>query len=336
MSSRRASVGVDLGTRVIKVAWQRRGGQQIESAAFTRQGDDDAHELERVSRLLGLRGVRRPVVGLYAPDRLVRSAVVDVPSKGGQAPREAIAEQAFHRELDLPPGTRQLRISDTPASSRRGSAEQMLVMGVESEACALICESAWSAGLDVACVCTSAEAAAYEATMRGDSGVMLILDMGWTTARVMLVKDGQVTLHRASSNIGLRDVVIPVSEQLVGGVEDEASALRALDLAEALLVDAEAAERHRALWSGPIERWAQLLGEDVRSGLAYAMHRYPEAEVGECIGVGGGALLPLAADALRAQLMCGLSLDVDRAHTWQAEAMVRALASIERAKGAAA
>ena len=330
MSRQRALVGLDLGSRDIKLAWRESPRQPLENAVFTRRGDD-ASELQRVSSLLRLRGLRRPLVGLHAPDQLVRAVVVDVPAKGGQAPREAIAEQSFYRELGLPPGSRDLRISETPDSSRRGAAEQMLVMGVESEACTLVCESAWHAGLDVAFVGTSADEASIEASHAGAVGITLILDMGWHNARVMLVKEGQVALHRASSGVGLRDAVEAMAEQMQADSGEDGSQGAAMELAEALLLDPDKAGLHRDLWSGAIERWAQLVCEDLRSGMAYALHRYPEAEITTCVGVGGGALIPGAVESLRVHFMGELTCDVQIAHSWHANAMVNALEASERA-----
>lgn len=276
--SRRTSVGIELGQRLLKAAWLAAPGDQPGRLCLERGESDDAQAFTRMRAALAMRGIRHATVGLVAPNEHVKSTVVEVPSKGSQAPREVIAGSEFYRQLGLELESCELRLVELTTPTRRNSSDTVLVSGIERTRCESLCRAGMDAGLDVVYLGTPSDALLASGVVPEGQQVVPIVDAGWENTRVVLSVNGEVSLRRVGAGLGLKDVLGPLAEQHGIGIE----------CVESLLMDPERSSVFEKACAGPINRWAALVAEDVRATLSYAHHRYPSIEFASCICVGGG------------------------------------------------
>ncbi len=314
--SRRTNVGIDLGQRLIKAAWVVGPDDEPGMLRLERGQSTDAEAFSRLRSALELRGVRRPLVGLLAPNHLVKSTVVDVPAKGGQAPREVIAAGEFYRQLGLKPETCNVRIGEVPATARRSTGDRMLVSGFDRERGELLCDAAVQSGLDLVHLCIASDALLASGVVPTDSVVTPFIDAGWENTRVLLSMNGIAFLHRVGTGLGLKDVLGPLAEQR--GV--------AAECIEALMLDDALSEPIGDAWSGACARWAMLAAEDVRGALSYAHHRYPSVEYGPCRCIGGAFSLRAVREAFEAAATFKCSVEKPVQASWEAVGVARAVA----------
>lgn len=275
--SRTVSVGIDLGARVLKAAWMSSPNAEAELICLERGGSDDAEALRRIGASLRLRGVKRALVGLVAPNQSVRSTVVEVPSKGGQAPREVIAAGEYCRQLGIAPGSCEIRITELPEPTRKAAGDSVLVSGASREKCEELCAQAAEAGLDVVYIGTPSDAILASGAMHRRDEIATLVDVGWNATRVVVGLNGSIVLRRVGSELGLESVLSSVAERY--GVE--------VDCLESLFVGGEQTQLIEEVAAGAFSRWAMLAAEDVRAAMSYAHHRHSAFEFAPCVCVGG-------------------------------------------------
>ncbi len=324
--SKRMSVGIDLGQRRLKAAWLRGPDDETGQLGMDRGESTDAEAFGRLRSALELRGVRRPFVGLVAPSLLVKSTVVDVPAKGGQAPREVIAEGEFYRQFGLKTESCSVRIGEVPATARRSTGDRMLVSGLDRERGERLCEAAVQAGLDVVHLGVASDALLASGVVPSDAVVTPVVDAGWESTRVLLSMNGIAFLHRVGSGLGLKDVLVPLAEQHDMPTE----------CLEAAMLDEGVRTSLAEAWSGAFARWSMLVADDVRGALSYAHHRYPSVEFGPCQCIGGAFAIPALRDALASSAAFKCTLEEPIASSWEAIGEARCVAFAVRAGEVAA
>jgi Tfp pilus assembly PilM family ATPase len=294
----RACVGVDTGARSLKAAWITKGRDSGSLTLERQPGDEHGNTsaFRRLAEALSRRGVKNPYVGLIVPDDLLCTSVVDVPSKSSPAPRVQIAIAEFHRQLGLVQGEYDAVVTELPTHVRKDSGECMLVNGLNREASEQLCASAVTAGLDLVYMTTPSNAlvAAMPIQQVPQGGeVTPILDLGWTSARIVLSCGGRVLFRRAIPELGIKSLMETIADA------------RHADLAviEAALNDSRQGSRANRvqLVQPALSKWIPRCIEDVRAALSYAHHRYPSNSFGVCVCVGGGTQLPGVLDALASQ-----------------------------------
>lgn len=312
----RTSVGIDLGHRLLKAAWLVQPGDEPELVCLERGESTDAQAFDRLHTALELRGVRRALVGIVTPNEHLHATVVDVPAKGGQAPRDVIAGGEFYRQLGIDAGSCELRMVELTTPTRRSSGDTALVSGIARERCEKLCRSAGDAGFDVVYVGTPSDALLASGLLPGGDVVVPIIDVGWENTRVVLSVGGEVSLRRVGSGLGLRDVLSPMAEQHGVGVE----------CIESLLLDADRSAAFEKACSSALNRWAALAAEDVRATLAYSHHRYPSVEFAACMCVGGGFAINALRRAFEAAATFSHAVSEPTVLGWEAVGVARKVA----------
>ncbi len=319
------SVGIDLGHRLLKAAWLVQPGDEPGMVCLERGESSDEQAFDRLRAALELRGVRRAIVGIVAPNEHLQSTVVDVPTKGGQAPRDVIAGGEFYRQLGIDAGSCELRMVELTTPTRRSSGDTVLVSGIARARCEELCRSASDAGFDVVYLGTPSDALMASGVVPGGDVVVPMVDAGWENTRVVLSVGGEISLRRVGSGLGLKDVLTPLAEQHGVGVE----------CIESLLLDADRGVAFEKACSTVLNRWAALAAEDVRAALSYAHHRYPSVDFAACICVGGGFAIDAVRHAFEAAATFSNSVSEPTVLGWEAVGVARTVAASSMGRVAA-
>jgi Tfp pilus assembly PilM family ATPase len=162
----------------------------------------------------------------------------------------------------------------------------MFGVGCEHEPAELIVDAFESAGALVMALDVRACALARAIGAGSASGVTAIVELGWEHARLVATLGGVVLYERLVEEAGLHGAAAEIARAL--DVDDDVAAfiLSGDDAAVELGVMDEAGSIIDSVWSGAVE--------EVGASLAYAEHRYIDAETGRLVLVGPGAAMDRA------------------------------------------
>lgn len=300
--TRLSPIGLDVGAKRIKAVQlsRRAGGARVVAcAAFDRLEPDSppsAREMDRVGAVLERTGFlgRECVV---AADRAgLMTSELELPPEGSGAPREQIARLELARAHKREPAGFEMGLWDIPAPARSGTAgAHALATACPHERAEAVLDAAEAAGLDVSVIDHPSCALARVACRGAAAAPRAILDLGWSSAVLVLVRSGTVLFERSIEGGSLRRLWARIAEQ--PGISHGVIDVLLTDHAPA---DPGAARRGRS----PADRaarcvheFAEAVGRELRMSAEYLARRFPaapgEAAPAEQIDlVGGGAHLP--------------------------------------------
>ncbi len=292
----RTPIGLDIGARRIKAVQLGRAGGQwrlLAATSIPRHNEDgliDEPEIRRLCEILDRQGFvgNRAIVAV--PWQKVLTGVLELPPTESGAPLTRIARMEFGRMHGCEPFRLEMAFWRLPPSPGAKDNNQTLAVGcTHAEADALL-DALELGGLQVEALDTHvcALARAY-APMAQGTGIIAILDLGWTEGRLVLLYQGTVIYERALPEAG----VAPLAEALTdkfGLNQDER---------ELLLADVGMAEKRTDggadVFAGPrrmiLRHFERGLAE-IEAPLRYAMGQYPSAKVDRILLSGGGAAIP--------------------------------------------
>ena len=169
---------------------------------------------------------------------------------------------------------------DLPVPARAANSTFVMAAGLDHADATAMMDAFEGQGFDVECLTTHAAAvtAACGPLLDRPGELAAILDLGWTSARVLLLHQTVVVYERALNEFGLAGLVGPGP-------------------------GAEAASR---LWSeglsgsaaATVKTHFQRLAGELRIALSYLANQYSDAELAGLFLTGGGAELPGLTDLL--------------------------------------
>ena len=292
-------IGLDLGRRHMR-AVQMAHGRVIAASTVLRRAPQqpiDADELTRLADVLYRQGFLGRRVVLAAPREAQFATVLQLPPRTPDVPIAQIARSEVARAQDCDPGTFEMAAWDIPAPARAGKGTHMLAAGCKHADTQPLLNACDAAGLDVVAIDIAAVALA-RATSHGagdDAGMTALLDLDWTAGLLALRCGDAIIYERTVADIGLWHLHAQIEQQLncdldvAGYLLDAAARGSAGD-------DADAAYVGKA--SRIIDRFVQLIVDEVRASLDFAVHQYPDRPVRTLLLTGEGAALPMLCDRL--------------------------------------
>jgi Tfp pilus assembly PilM family ATPase len=265
-----------------------------------------------VGRLLGTlerQGFAGDRVVLAAPPDRLSTSVLDLPPRSSQAPIEQIARMELARAHRFAPDQFEMGCWDLPAAARAAKATPaMAVACTHADALALI-DPFEAEGLDVVALdvlpCALARACVpligADSGWAGGSGITGIVDIGWSTADLILLNEGVVIYTRSLADSGISRLYQTLGTRLRLEVE-------VIDylLAESGLTQPPAAGAAGAggggngassAAKGPNDAAGLIVAhfeaavQELQASLKYARHQYPDTPVSQLLLVGGGACI---------------------------------------------
>jgi len=322
-------IGVDLGARLIKAC--QRCGPGWRSLTMTRERDDSFTDAEigHIVRAMARHGMSGTRVAVSVPQSSVVSARASTPRESSGAPIAEIARQELARSNACDPGSL-LAISWSAKSKRaRGELDERQVFGCPADFAYSLHHAFATHGMDMVALEPGVIAAArggFEAAgLSGQSG--LVVDIGWSSARLIAADGGCLVYERSVHEFGLQRLASRIANAcsrpdqhawIVGGLMARRGGLQAMISAQRVI-------------AGVIERFADELVTEIERGVAFAGERYAVpadrgvlitgggamGALGEALAAIGGGLLIPAGDAELSPLHAaarGLAIITEDAH----------------------
>jgi type IV pilus assembly protein PilM len=305
--SRRSPIGLDIGAKAIVAvqlaAWG--AGRRAEAATIVPRPEGAAEvptrdELELLADVLVRQGFVGKRVVLAVPESKVFSAALELPPRSSGAPIEELARQELARAARQDVAKIEVSSWDVPAPSRSMDATHMLAMGIAHEDADRILDAFEEAGFFVEaldCRCWAMMRTCENILGRVEQ-VSCVLDLTDSAASLSVMHSGVVAYDRPIREAGLSRL----RETLKRELRIEA------DAAELLLESVSAERVDPSLPESTVRAARQLIDEhlgavvqELRSVMAYAMHRYPGA-VGPVLLTGAGAAIAGLARRIREEL----------------------------------
>ena len=293
----RSPIGLDVGGRHVKAA-------QLEKAHGTsawrlsavalfprpRPGQDlTAQEAHDIAEVLFRRGFNGNKVVVPVPNEKLLTGVLEVPARAPNVPVEQIARMELARTHRCPPDSFEMGCWDLPAPDRaKRNAPVMAVACAHHEANAVL-DVFESAGLNVTALDVRASALARAAApmIPTDKAVCAVLDLGWSSAMLVMLRGGAVVYTRALPDAGMRILHDAIAKRC--GLDAEVvDFLLANSAGEAALpaggaLPAEA----RGLLAAHLESLIQ----ELKVSLTYVSHEYSDTPLTRLLLTGSGAAM---------------------------------------------
>ncbi len=294
--STRSPIGIDVGEHQIKaVQLQGAGGswQIAACASVPRVQDQTPIGLEELSRFVGLLD-RQGFVGrtavLAVPDSLLVGGILELPPRASGAPLEKITQMELARMHKLQPDSFKIAIWDLPATIRETETTHIMATACGHADADKLLDLFEQVGLNVLALDTAAwsMARACRPMIKQDASVTGILDLGWRSARLVVLYEGVMIYERTIRKGGVRCL----HEALIDRTGLEAKVVDHLIRERGLAASGQTDARLVAHLSRIAQPYADQIAQELRMSFSYASHRYGDTCTKRVILAGGGATIP--------------------------------------------
>lgn len=306
---RRTPIGIDIGGRYIKAAQlsRTRNGWRVEAAAsFPRTGQQagiDRRQVRHVRDVLFRQGFTGKNVVVAVPRQSLMTGILELPPRASGAPLDEIARVEFARVHKCRPESVELAYWDLPRTARANEATHVMAAACSHASAGTILDAFEQEGLEVLAldIHAWAVARACKPVLGSESGITGVLDIGWGSAQLVLLRRDVVIYERAIGDAGLQPLSAALGKRLE--LDSESLDLLLLEIGARSDSDGQSKEGQafddiRSMISSHLDR----IVEELQASFSYAVHRYPDAAVERVLLLGGGASIPGAAEHLASAL----------------------------------
>lgn len=294
--NRRTPVGIDIGQRSICAVQMsgRAGSWRIEAAtsvarAPTSAGEavPAAEELTRLAEVLYRQGFNGNRVVMASPETKVFSAALELPPRSSGAPIDTLARQELARAAKKDAGAIEVANWDIPSPPRSNEGTNVLAVGLAHEDAEQLLDAMEGAGFAVEALdCRCLAMSRVCASVLGDAPlVSSILDLSDSSASLTVIHSGIVAYDRPMREAGLGRLREALRKELKVDADGADFLIEKIGRDG---VDAGLPEHTVRAARGVIDEHLSMVLQELRSVMAYAMHRYPGA-VGPALLTGAGA-----------------------------------------------
>src|SRR5437762_9388593 len=218
---RHSFIGLDMGSRSMKAAQISRRGKQVrvEAAAVIpyagEQATLDERGMRRLRDVLHRQGFHGHKLIVAAPADKLHVELLDLPPRHSGAPIDQIAQAEMMRMAKLEPNAFEMAAWDLPAPPRGGTGTAVMAVAARHADTTSLCQTMESAGLSVEAIDVQACAIARSCRPRlNETGVTAILDLGFSRAVMMFIRDGVVVFQRSFLHCGISHVQAELIKRL--------------------------------------------------------------------------------------------------------------------------
>jgi len=289
LQSNTSLIGLDLGSRVVKVVQLqrlRRCWQLRAMAILPRRAEESLDETAgQIALVLERQRFSGNRVVLAAPVRKVNCDMLDLPPRASGAPIEEIAKAEVARVARLDASRFEMGSWDIP-STTRSSGTSMIALALRHEDADSIIDPLENHGLEVVAIdaqCWALHRACRKLFVAKEA--CAILDLGWSAASLHIADRQTILYQRTLWDAGVESLHNAIVKQ--HGLDEAAaeSMLRAEDKNQRDLATAGSV-------TSLIAPYGRLLCGELRSSLTFAAQRFPEIAGNHLLLTGGGAALP--------------------------------------------
>ncbi len=303
-SSERTHIGVDIGGQNIKAVQMRqgsRGWQVVATAQFPRieiNSPLTGAEVRRLSEVLYRRSFSGNQIVLAVPGDKQINGTMELPLRGAGVSLDAVARMEFSRAYKCDPQTFEMAYWDLPAAARAArTTNVMAVAFAHSEADALMDLFA-TAELDVVALDTRSWAMARACACDAEdaTGIVILLELGWNGALLVMLHHGIVIYERLLTEAALKNLNTTMETEL------KISSALAQHILSFSGLAAKAPADARGMPKVPIElqnevrvtaeAHFEVVSQELLESVSYTSHQYPESPTSRLLLMGGGAMIP--------------------------------------------
>jgi type IV pilus assembly protein PilM len=311
---KRMAIGIDVGSRCVKAVQMSRSGAgwRVEATAeFPRivtSAALDPIEVRRLADVLGRRSFTGHDVVLAVPGEMQISGTMELPSRAKGVSLDAAARTEFSRAYKREPNTFEMTYWDLPTPARAARATHVMAVACPHHDADMLIDLFAAEGLDV----IGLDARAWAMTRacgnegRDTNGIVLLLEIGWNGALLVIAHGGVVIYERSLGEGGLSVLHHELQTELKIAPDVAEFALSRCGL---LPLSAEKTSQDVDLDQVPIELRGDVrtlavahferVAQELMASVSYTTHQYPEAAATRLLLLGGGAMIPGIADYLQ-------------------------------------
>lgn len=295
----RTAIGLDVGGRNVKAAQLVRAadGWSIAAVAcFPRirpDADIDEQEVGRICNILSRQGFTGAQVILPVPPDRLLSEIIELPSRLCGTVLEEIARSELGRMHKYNPHEIEISCWRLPEAARAGETSQVMALACPHSDAESLMSIFEGAGLSVRALDTTncALVRACDCLVDGSPRGAAILDIGWTSAKLILLHEGVIIYERTLAEGGTKHLAAAMTDRFA--LEDDTSdyLLREVGLDEQIDETSDGGVPFGEL-RGMIAGHIDALASALEAPFSYIVHQYREAAVDRLLLVGGGASIP--------------------------------------------
>ena len=290
-------IGLDLGRHSFKAIQLRRcRGDRTVNAQLTlaRLSPDaaiDAAELTRLRGVLDRNGFVGADVVINVPAEQLLTASLELPAKAPGVPLQQLASIEFARVHKQETADLTMSTWELPAPARAGKATYMLAVGALSGALEARVELIESSGLNVVVIDEPFSAAVRGCrSIDGSIGgpeLTAVIDLGWSSASLSMLKEGTVVYTRRLSESGVTDLRQAAMAAVGGGLDVVDDEIWKVGFDESARSQSGSFDVIDVL-----DAHVDCVAREIAQAFGYTSHRYHDAPVAATLLIGGGATIP--------------------------------------------
>ena len=304
-------IGLDIGARRIKAVQLLHGrlGTSVRAVAnFPRLNAGtqlDEAEIRRVVEVLSRRSFAGAEVVIATPLEKQITATLELPPITSGISLDPIARAEFSRSQKCEPGSFELAFWKLPAATRATKNTDVMAIGclhVDSEA---LIDMMAVHGLEVIGLDAHSTALARGVAdqIAPTDEIVVMVELGWTCAALVILYRGIVIYERVLGDSGLKSLyqIIESTMKIDANMVDcvlTNSGLRREEVDPTRSVTEVATDSAAAIPSAfrhdvrmVLTSHLQGIFEEIQESVSYTSHRYPDATVNRLLLTGGGAMI---------------------------------------------
>lgn len=292
----RSPIGIDVGHRFVK-AVQLRGSPgrwSIHRTLVDRRAHPDqpftGRDAGHLLLALNGKGFSGRDTVLAVPDDRVLTGNLELPPLKSKAPLEQIARVELARIHQCDPQGLEMACWGLPHADRTGKTTPMMAVACPTTEATNLLETFEAEGFKIRALDVQACALARACRLKLDpeSSVGMILDVGWSATRLVVLYQGVVVYERLLRDGGIRHLVESLAAQLHIKPQSAESLISDVGLEDPDTPEAMEPTR-RADARLAMVQYFDAVAEELQLSLAYTVHRYRDVTVNHMLLVGGGA-----------------------------------------------
>lgn len=305
--TRRTSIGLDLGTQIIKAAQFNVRGNDLEIAAalVVPRPTPDTSMTERLAEwvggLLRRHGFTGSELVLTAPPQSLKTDVLDLPPRSSGAPIELIARDEMSRSCAWEKGTFEFGCWELPSPARGSASTCMMAVALREQDATELIEPLEAVGLDVVAIEPQVNALVRLIDTTESDTITAVLDLGMSSSTLVLSHRNLPLYQRRADLLGMGTALRTIMDELQLPADEADYLMREYGVQDPSFnrrKDDHASARIQQF----TRRYLDALLSEVQSAFTFARHRYPTLPVAKLILCGGGASVSGVADAMAEEL----------------------------------
>jgi len=306
----RTPIALDIGSRRIKAAQLARkaGEWRIESLASISRDDPGsklgADEVARIRSALSRQGFVGSRIILAVPNDKLMTGVLDLPQRSSDGQLEQMARMEIARLHGIEPNSFEVACWRSGASADADTDRAMAVACPHKEANELL-SLFENAGFEVDALDAHpcALARACQSMLPDDGTVTPVMDIGWSSAWLLLTVNGQPAYERLIDRCNMALLVREVAERFDLDVDMAEQLLTSVSISndEGRTCSGELDELFHQDISGLASHHCEGIIEELQISLSYVCHQYHGAHTDRLIMTGGCANIAGLAEHLGAE-----------------------------------